>query len=49
MARHNRNHRRLPNRLLGRVVHNPVCMLWDVMLLFLLLIPQMLRLLWWML
>ena len=46
MARHHRDYCRLPNTPLDHYLHNSMRMLWDVVLLHLLFLPEVLRLLW---
>jgi len=46
MARHSHDHYRQPHRLLHPLVYNSMRMLWHVLLLYLFLFPEMLRLLW---
>jgi hypothetical protein len=45
MASNNWNRRRLPNTTIDHNMHSPMRVLWDVLLLQLFLVPEMLRLL----
>jgi hypothetical protein len=46
VASNNRHRRRLPNPYLDHIMHSPMLLLRNVLLLQLFLIPEMLRLLW---